>query len=329
MLVVDDVVFSMEVWDWYNIRKNNISFQNNTQIKVFRPWMKEKYNSGNEYLDTYGELSGWDFYVFLNEIFMLYTDIQLKPMDKKYDTDDMFIELKAIENLVIYWALTEGHEREDFGTEMRNELLNSNTMSFNRKFHVESCYKMKAIWQGYNDLVKLLDNITVSSIPEIDIFLLENNVDDKEMDEFMKIIIRESCGGDFDEFIIAVMERIKFITMKENHEKLAMVKGFEIFGIEDFETKLHYSEIWRRLFTVYFDEVEDIFSLFYEKFVGHCVLFTFIDYLSWDNTTIKYIPIYKLYGDHELTQASTNIRFFINPENVKKRIYKLYKIRIK
>jgi hypothetical protein len=328
MLVVDDVVFSMEVWDWYHNRKDNLSLENDTNIKVFRPWMKEKYNSGSDYIQTYGELSGWDFYELLHNIFMLFTDIHLTPMDGQYTTADMFIELKSIENQIIYWALTEGHNADDFGKEMRNELLNSNTMSFNRKFHVESCYKMKCIWQGHKELVEILDNVVVSSLPGIDIFTMENIIDDTEIDEFMKMVIKESCGHDFDEFIISVMERMKFNKIKQYHEKLAMVKGYEIFGIEDFETKLSYSETWRRLFPAYFDEVEDVFSLFYENFLGPCILHIYNDYLSWDHNNVKYIPIYKLYGDPALNRVSTNIRYFIKPADIKKRILKLYKIRI-
>lgn len=330
LMVVDDVAFSMEVWDWYHNRKDKLTPSNSTKINVFRPWLKEKHISGQDYIATYGEIPGYDFYEFLHEIFMLFTDIQVKPIEKHYSMDDMYVELMAIENLVLYWAMTEGHEKKDFGSEMRNELLNDKTMAFNRKFHTECCYKMKAIWQGYHDLKKLLGGIDVNEIPEIDIFTITDHVEDADMDKFMKSVIRIGYGGDFDEFIISVMERIKFLTMKENHEKLAMIKGFEIFGIEDFETKLPYSETWRRLFTNYFDDVEDIFKLFYEKFIGHCVLFMFNDYLSWDDKAagIKYIPIYKLYCDESMSKASINIRFFINQEKIKQRIFKLYKIRL-
>lgn len=328
MLVVDNIVFSMDVWDWYHIRKNNLTFENNTKIKAFRPFMKKKYNSGDLYIDTYGELTGWDFHEFLHEIFMLFSDIHSVPVEQHITTDEMFIELTSIENLIIFWAMTEGHEMKDFGNGMRNELLNKNTMSFNRKFHVESCYKMKAIWQEYKGIVKLLDGKETKSLEEVDIFLLDDRKTDKDMDSFMKIIIKQSCGQDFDEFIIAVMERIKFMTMKENHEKLAMIKGYEIFGIEDFETKLAYTEIWRRLFPTYFDEIEDVFGLFYEKFMGQCVMYLYHDYLGCSNESIRYIPIYKLYGDEKLSSVSTNIRYYINTDIINKRIFKLYKDRI-
>lgn len=329
MLIVDDVVFSLEVWEWYHDRKNDIIFENNTQIKVFRPWMKEIFNTGDEYIDVYGELSGYDFYEFLHEIFMLFTDIQTTPMDKKYSTNDIYNELVAIEALVVYWALTEGHKKEDFGIDMVDDLLNSDTMAFSRKFHVESCYKMKAIWEGYNNLVTILKGRQVSSMPDIDIFKLQDNIEDDDLDAFMKVVIRESCGGDFDEFIISVMERMKFITMKEYHEKLSLIKGYELFGLEDFETKLPYTEIWRRLFPYYFDKIEDVYKLFYEKYIGWCILMIYNSYLSLDDTVISYIPIYKLYGKGNLEEVSTNIRFFVDPDMIKKRILSLYGVKIK
>lgn len=329
LMVVDDVVFSMEVWNWYHERRDRVKGENDVKINVFRPWLKEKHRAGEEYMATYGEFQGYDFYEFLHEIFMLFTDIQLTPIERHHTIKALHDELIAIEDMVLYWALTEDHERDEFGPDMRNELLNDKTMSFNRKFHIESCYKMKAIWEGFNSLKAFLGPTEVKDIPEVDIFKMVDIIEDHDMDEFIKNIIRLGYGGDFDEFIISVMERIKFLTMKENHEKLAMIKGYEIFGIEDFETKLPYSETWRRLFTNYFDEVEDIFKLFYERFVGPCVLFLYNDYLSWDDMGgIKYIPIYKLYTNESQSQCSTNIRFFIDQEKIRNRIFKLYKVRI-
>lgn len=334
LLVVDDIVTSMDVWEWYHSRKDSVTRENNMVISAFRPWLNENQQTGEGFIESYGELLGYDFYLFLHEVFKLFTDIQLKPIDRAFTVNDIEKELLAIENRVVFWALTEGHEKADFGPDMRNELLNSNTMSFNRKFHVEAFYKMKAIWKGFHDLKKCLQSTlqvgNVYEIPEVDIFKTVERYDDDEMDAFLKIIIRLGYGGDFDEFIISVMERIKFITMNEYHEKLALIKAFEMFGKEDFDVKLPYSETWRMLFNDYFDDVEDIFKSFYERFTGHCVLFTFIDYLSWDHEScgINYIPIYKLYTDTRGTNSSSNIRFFINPESVRRRIRKLYNIRV-
>ena len=190
---------------------------------------------------------------------------------------------------------------------------------------------MKAIWEGYHNLKKMLKGKEITDTEELNIFNVENVVEDTVMDEFIKKVIRQAYGGDFDEFIIAVMERIKDKTMKENHEKLAKIKAFELFGKEDFDQRYPESETWRLLFNNYFDEVEDIFKLFYEKFLGQCIMYVFLDYLSWDETeaNIKVIPIYQRYCDMELTKNTSNIRWLVDMEKVSKRIKQLYKIRIR
>lgn len=331
-VVVNDVAFSMEVWDWYHNRMDKVTPENHIEIKVFRPWLKEQHRTGQDMIRTYGQLNGWDFFEFFKEIFMLYTDIQETPLSREVTFQQQEKELMALENRLLYWALTEQHEKEDFGPDMRQEYLDSNRMAFNKKFHLEVCYMMKAIREGFNGLKKKLNDVEMEDIDEINEFTAEADFDNEEVDTFIKKVIRQAYGGDFDEFIIAVMERIKFLTMKDNHEKLAKLKAFEIFGREDFEQKIPESETWRMLFNNYFDEVEDIYNLFYTKFIGHCVMYMYLDYLSWDDSQksgIDYIPIYKQYCDGAREQSSTNIRYFIDKEKIIKRIQKLYKIRIR
>ena len=330
LMVVNDVCFSMEVWDWYHNRKDKFSKENNAEINVYREWLLEQHNSLENYVSSYGELNGWDFFEFFKNIFMLYTGIHPKPLDQKFSFQDQHDELMAIEKMLLYWVFTEGHEKEDFGPDMRKEYLDSNRMAFNQKFHVECCYMMKAIWHGFHELKKKLKNIEIADIEEITVFDLENVADDNTVDEFMKKVIRQAYGGDFDEFIISVMERIKYKTMNENHEKLAKVKAYELFGKEDFDQKIPESESWRMLFNTYFDDVEDIYHLFYEKFIGDCIMYVFIDYLSWDEkeADIVFIPVYKRYCNIALTKNTKNIRWLIDMEKIKKRIKQLYKIRI-
>lgn len=331
LMVVNDVVFSMEVWDWYHNRKDKLKMENNIPINVFRPWLKEHHQNGIDKVSTYGELTGWDFLELINELLMIYTDIHERPLGDHVTMEQQYIELSAIETSLIYWVFTEGHAKEDFGPDMRNEYLDSNRMAFNQKFHVEMCYTMKAIWQGYHDLKKLLNGKEITDLDILNILTMENYEEDEVVDEFIKKVIRQAYGGDFDEFIIAVMERIKFQTMKENHEKLAKIKAYELFGKEDFEKMLPEYEIWRMLYNNYFDEVEDIYKLFYQKFLGHCIQYVLLDYLSWDSedSGIYYIPVYKYYCDKELTEATQNIRLLIDMEKIRARIKKLYKIRIK
>lgn len=329
-LVVDDMPFTMEAWKWYHERMNRVNSENHFKIDVFRPWLKEDHREGEDYIDTYGQLSGWDFYEFLVQLYMVYTDIHSVAMDTKVTFEEQEMELRAVEDRVIYWALTVKHDKEDFGPGMRSEYLDSNRMAFNQKFHIESYYMLRIMWNGLERCKKALGGVEMQSIPVVNIFNYTGDLGD--VDEFIKKVIREAYGGDFDEFIISVMDKIKYDTMTPEHEKMAKIRAFELFGNEDFEKQIPSSETWRLLHNTHFDDVEDVYRLFYEKFRGPCIMYLYSDYLSWvesSDTMINYIPVYKQYTDEMMDTADVDIRYFVDVGRIRDRIKRLYNIRIR
>lgn len=318
-MIINNIAFSMEVWDWYHNRKHDVTATDNTLISTFKQLMAVPA------VKCYGDLDGWEFFEMLTEVYKFYTDIHEKVLDKNITFDMQEKELMALEKRIVFWAITEGHEKADFGKDVRGEYLDSKRMAFNQKFHVECCYMMKSIWLSFNNLKIALNGSEMRDIGEINIYNSMHELNDEEIDEFIKKVIRHAYGGDFDEFIISVMERMKSRKMNKYHEKIAKVKAYELFGKEDFDTCISKSETWRMLFNNYFDGKEDVYVEFYNAFIGDCISFLYLDYLSWD-MEIDYIPVYKQYCNKNHTLTSQNIRFFIDIGKISSQIKKLYSI---
>jgi hypothetical protein len=145
---------------------------------------------------------------------------------------------------------------------------------------------------------------------------------DKAFD-YLQTIIRPAYGGDLDEFILECISWVQQFCVEEYHEKIAKIRGYELYGYTDFDNALPPAEIWRRIFPLYFDEEEDSYPMFFGTYTQWCVLFFLADYVD-HVVDISYIPLFNVFSTDGFKTVSDNILAFIKPEVITKEIKRLY-----
>lgn len=342
LFVVDDVVFSEECFNWFNEREHlaQTVVDSDLPIDAFRFLLPEKYIDGKERKDLYQELDAGEFWVLLNEIFMLMTDIhKTKKLPVKFSVQDIRIELLKTEKMILFWALSQSHKPTTIG-KLPEVYITSDGMMNNRycldAFHIASANK----W-GLDRLDSILYGRIANDFPRFTVNAVGlreyDDVNDNEfqgdndgLSKFIKDLVRLGYGGDFDEFIINVKDKIASNALGPYHYKMALARGYELMGITDF-SDVDPSEAWRRLFTTYFDGDEDNYDIFYNTYPHQCIVFLLLDYLSIDKGGgVDYIPIYKIYSNNGFKKSYTEeMQTLLNTKLIRQRLFKLFKKKIK
>lgn len=186
--------------------------------------------------------------------------------------------------MLVFWCVTKDHPTERLG-EADPKYMGDG--EFNQKLQMHGYYMLKCIKEGF---LKLPKEIELNTLEYMGISM-------KIMEERIEILgnkIRRAYGGDLDEFIIDTINDVQFDLMTSSHEKLGILVGFEQLGMVDFNNKLSPSEIWRRLFTLYFDKEEDSFMLFLRTYTYFCLKHYYKDFLNKE-LPFRYIAPYGMY----------------------------------
>lgn len=335
MIIVDDIVFSTEAWNWFNINTNKaILFkQQNTAIPDFmRNYIK------TDKL-TYKELNAGEFWELFERIYLLMSDI-LKDypiLPTSVSMQELKMELLTLEKGVVFWSLEDQLLPEQLKG-LNQEFVSSNRDSTNMRFCIYSYCMINSIFEKYEKLAIILHGRSPPDLPRWKMSengkvrlrtTYPNNEfahDEVKAFDFIKGVVRSCCGGDFDDFIISVKAMMAEETIDKYQYQLALIKGYELMGITNFEATISKQEAWRRLFTNYFDKEETNFLLFYNEYTRQCLFFMMLSYLSISNGgNISYIPVYRIYSDNDFRETyDYELKTMIDTKlirNTQKRLY--------
>jgi hypothetical protein len=343
IILVDEVPFSKEAFCWFSQKKHlaNAFLSGTHEIpRFFRPYMKVNDPDKDEYQD----LNAGEMWALFYNIFLLMSDINkdTPPLSRLVTTTELKTQLLVVEKVMVYWSFATGLD-ESVLVGLEREFVGADKDATNMRFCFYVYCMMNAIWDRYERLVNILYG---REVPELNSERIDptngdrittkytNNeyADDVEAgDSFMRDVVRHCCAGDFDDFIISVKETIYDKSLGPYHIELAKYSGYEKMGMSNFKEEITKSEVWRRLFTSYFDMEEVNFNLFYQTFTYHCLYFLMMSFLSLNDCGgISYIPIYKLYSDNAFRETyEMTVKPMIDTKLIKACIYKLYKIRVK
>lgn len=319
-MLVDNVLFSMDIWAFYSARQH---------AAVERNWASTKTTALAKDL-VLGALSAEAMWKLLYDTFKLFSDAEYaRVLDVSFmrNFDVVRREIDSLELCVVYWACTKAHTKEALGN-IDSAFVHETGDRLNRKFHTYAYYMLMAIREQCDSLRTELSSLRVEAVSANATSMLSltassnTKTSHEKLDRFMHDIIRAAYGGDFDEFILAVIAHVQKRTMKKFQKQLAIVKGYELFGISDAPEDIDAEEAWRRLFPNVFAKEEDIFSMFYEAFGNECIAFLLVDY--FEMPYIKYLPVFKLFTTGDWTEGHLDIRGFIDRDKLHARLLELY-----
>jgi hypothetical protein len=341
LILVDDVVFSEECFNWFN--KNELlarsAGDNDLPIDVFRFLLPKEYISGVYRKGSYQELTADEFFALLHEIFMLLSDIhKTKSLPVSVTVQDIRNELSKTEKMILFWGLSQAHEPSTLGK--ISDVYTTSEGFLNNRFCLDAYHiafankwcldKLEGVLNGRHvkDMKQYEQNSTGFHVIRNET-VNEFGGNDDAMCRFIKDLVRLGYGGDFDEFIINVKDRIAAYALGPYHYKIALARGYELLGITDFED-INPSEAWRRLFTSYFDGEEDNYDVFFNTYKYHCISFLLLDYLSIEKSGgIDYIPVYKLFSNNGFETSYTgNVTALVNTSLIRSQLFRLYKKKV-
>lgn len=340
LIIIDDVVFSEECFNWFNEREHlaPMVLDEDLSIDVFRFLLPNNYIQGVEKKENYQDITAGEFWILLNEILLLMTDIhKTKTLPINFSTNAIRDELLKIEKMVVYWSLTLSHDPKTLGNLPEVYITTDNHL--NNSFCLDSFLLVSACKWGLEKLETVLMSVVgcrqvnemqqyeknALGMREFNVFSINEFFgNDVAMSKFVKDLVRMGYGGDFDEFIINVKNKIASTKLGPYHYKMALARGYDLLGITDF-SDIEASEAWRRLFTTYFDGDEDNYDTFYNTYMYDCLNFLLLDYLSIDKCSgIDYIPIYKIYSRNFLKSYSFEAQSLVDTKFIRTKLLKLY-----
>lgn len=341
LIIIDDVVFSEECFNWFNEREHlaPMVLDEDLNIDVFRLLLPDNYIKGVDKKNNYQDITAGEFWILLNEILLMMTDIhKTKKLPVNFSTNAIRDELSKVEKMVVYWALTLSHDPKTLGNLPEVYITADNHL--NNRFCLDSFLTVSACKWGLEKLETVLGGRQVNEMQQYEVnemgirdfsvsSINEFFGNDDAMSKFVKDLVRMGYGGDFDEFIINVKDRIASTKLGPYHYKMALARGYDMMGITDF-SDIEAPEAWRRLFTTYFDGDEDNYDMFYNTYMYECLKFLLLDYLSIDKCGgIDYIPVYKIYSRNGFTKSySVEPQSLVDTKFIRTKLFLLYKKKI-
>lgn len=313
MLLIDDIVYDEEVWEWFHKKQKEhlTNYENTQSVYVFYELLYEDEMQG---ACAYKDLTCAEFFNLLDKLFYIFSGVGKGNMfiPTRYTLEEIQMEMRAIEKTLVFWACTCAHEPERLGD---LDLRYLGTKMVNHRFQTHTYYMYQQCVQGLEQLHIRIEDYDVVPAP-----------DDDEVEEpydKLRAIITKAYGGDLDEFILDCIEDFQFTNMTPWHEKLAIVRGYELMGVFDWKTGVPHHERWRRIFTKYFSEEEDSFRRFIRVYTGMCVSFFFRNYLCQEPPFL-YISAYGVYIRPGESDACRSCLGFIDFDAIEARIKELY-----
>ena len=318
MIILDKAPVSTEIWCWFSQRtavvKNlpdsipvgkNMSFLFTTD---------DEPDKRSEWPRDYRLLNLQQFWEIFSDIFMICTGIFPQGVAPSVTPEVISGEFKNAVDVATWWAVMEDIP-DNMLADFDHKEVDTEGKRVNPTLRYKIYYMCQVIEGAVVDLKKCGHRPNEMRVRG------KFDVSGGEKKRVVEELIREKSKGDLDEFILYTIQSIQFRTMGVHHNKLAQLVRYIAFNEKEFNQLLPPCEIWRLLFSDYFDGVEDYFNRFYDKFTNECVLYFLTDYLANDYG-IKMIPIYKIFTIDGQT-ASSKVHTLINVETIKKDILKV------
>lgn len=326
MIILDKAPVSTDMWYWFSERASARVKKIPESIPVGEPlvmlFARENANLDEEEDDErlrwprdYRRLNLPQFWDIFSEVFMICTGIFHQGVSSRFAPEDVCRELKVVVDVATWWAVVEDVPVEIFADFDYKEIdLEGKRVKQTLRYKIY--YMCQVIEGAMEDLRK--SNYRPNEM-NVGGGAFDTSGDSTKAE--MEAIIREKSKGDLDEFILYAIQSLQFRTMGAHHNKLAQLVRYIAFNEKEFDNLLPPCEIWRLLFSDYFDGVEDYFNRFYNKYTNECVLYFLSDYLA-DDYGIKMIPIYKLFTKGGQV-ASTKVCSLVDVGTVKRDIVKV------
>jgi len=294
MIVVDGVVFSEEVWEWFSER-TGAEMDEPHPVRAFAHLKRVSTP------ECFESMTGWDLWLLLDNVLLLMSDMYRgPPLDPEFSPADVREELEYLERAVVHWALRTtpspdiGKLEED--AVVFERFTNAEGTLFNRRFQVQVCYKIQACWSGFEKFSAALEGVDLSRLVNV---ALVDKAPPEMFKAFRKYVAR-AYGHDFFEFVISCMEEIKKETVTHGHTELAKVIDAEMRTELDVDTYIQPKEFdptqtWVMLYNTYFDEEQDDFNTFFETFSYATFRYFIQDYLHESAASfVQYLPLYRM-----------------------------------
>jgi hypothetical protein len=281
MIIDNGAPVSVEMWDWFSSKVAEAGeSEGDYSVKVLNGLFKGARN--------YRTMDAGAFWQYFDELFRMATGVSTFVVDKKYTVADISDEIEKIRKVALWWALTEDHDGAKAWGLLDTDYID-NECEFPRTNHVfryKVFYMLRTITQALAELQTWRD-LDMSTATR-------QSPSATSKRDLIKEIIKETCVGDQDEFILYTIAFIQSATMTTHHDMLAHLIRFKRFGKKDFGTPLPPAESWRFLFPTHFDGVDEVFVDFFRVHENNAVMYFLQDYLG-TTMNIKKIPFYNVY----------------------------------
>lgn len=320
MIVVDGVVFSEEVWEWFSERVD-IEMDEPYPVTAFAHLKRLREP------ECFETMSGWDLWLLLDNVLLLLSDMYRgDPLSPKHSVEVIRTELEHLERAIVYWALLTtpdpniGEKGDD--SVVFERFTNKEGTLFNRRFQVQVCYKVQACWAGFKKFSAAVEGVDVLSLVDLE----AKEKAPAEVFQVFRKFVAHAYGHDFFEFVISCMERIKNETVTHGHKELAKVLDTEMRTDLDVDVFVQpktfdATQTWVMLYNTYFDEEQDDFNTFFETFSYATVKYYVTDYLHEPiDSVVQYLPLYRLVSSDGFDTVSYDPLAVLDMDNLKRKV---------
>lgn len=328
MIVINEFVYSLEMWEWFHdMKRNELDFKKSrdSSVEIFEKtyFTQERYQWPREYY----KLNLYQFWDILSEIFMWVTGVtNNNKVDVKFTHCNIASELDKIYRCMLWWCFAQGLEESDFGN-FDYTMVDKEKMSVNQHFRYRVYYMIRAMKKSFSTLETFMLNSkkkNVCDMQEIEPYSYKNDLSKEQVLELILTEIKKSAAGDADEFILYTISNIQNITMNDEHEKICQLVRFIKFENPDFTTKLPPGQIWQTLFESIFDGKDEVFGDFFEAFPSESIIYFLSDY-ALNTFGINRIPMYNIFTEDKGQTYSKDILNLLDTTQIKKRIRQVIK----
>ena len=323
MIFLDDFVYSLEIFEFYNEKqKTLLDFEKkkSDDIQVFISYFYSK-----KWPTNYYQLDFNQIYEFFFELFKFISNFsnQICSINTKFTINDIDDELKKIYRAILFFCFVENLEDVELN-KIDYMFVDKKNKSLNQHFRYRIFYMYKEIESQFLKLKNLLQQMCHNEIVQMK-KINNYSINIENIGNYIFGEIRNSIKGDNDEFIIYCINSILVNSVTKNHEKIAQLIRYIKFDDKNFDKKLPIGQIVNTIFGNIFDGIDEIFTTFYENKKNECIIYFLSDYLMTTFDIIK-IPFYNIFTLNKGKSYTDNILYLLNIKNIKSRIKNIHKL---
>jgi len=326
MELINGTPFSSDMWEWYHHHKwpHVLDFDqkldNSCSKAIFAYWFAVEGRGG--YPMDYSLMTAGQFWEFAQEALLMASGVSMHPVPATQSLLVLGAELDKIKRTLLWWAFAEGVPPERIG-DMDGTMVGKERL--NQLYRYRAHYYYLIIEKAYDKLLVQMAKYQFHEVALMKPFMPEMRAPPGDNGTFLYELIRKSCAGDQDEFILYAADDIQKNSMTVDHEKLAQLVRFEKFEEFKFDEPLPASEMWRMIFPKVMEGFDEVFLDFYCKFTSQCVLFFLHDFLFQD-FEIEKIPFYNLFTRDLGASCTADVVGLLDQAKITAEIARLNKI---